>query len=413
MVKLEKVKAKISLYKVEIDQKLYVVKNLQTGEFFLFNERSLFLWNLMDGSREVKDIVQDYENRFGQLDLQEFNRFLGLLKEKKLVIASDDIPVIKKSKLSRRLLLIRLPLLKNTAKIVSPINKYVWGSPKRITIFEAILLLFSVSGLFIVVSNYDKIFVKPQVQYYTNSPILNLVLFLAFLIPMSWVHEMSHALLSVHYGVQPGEIGLMFFNFLPSFYVDISDSWFCSKKARIFITLAGPISSLFIGFLVAILWYFFSPHECLLTTFIYFCILSFILNLNPLLPFDGYYILMDLLEVTDLRSEFRTMLLGHGPFKMNIKRIMAYASISCIWSVYVLSLMIHWITRIYTEGIFIMRGLIEGWIIGSYLNLSRLVALLYIAMTSCLLLISSLHNLYMMYVNPLLVKLFKCVSRKA
>lgn len=102
-------------------------------------------------------------------------------------------------------------------------------------------------------------------------------------------------------------MGLMFLVFTPCLYCNVSDSWMLPNKwHRVFIGAAGMYVELILASIATWLWWFSEPGMfnflCLSVMFI--CSVSTVMfNGNPLLRFDGYYILMDILEIPNLRQK--------------------------------------------------------------------------------------------------------------
>ena len=88
--------------------------------------------------------------------------------------------------------------------------------------------------------------------------------------------------------------------------------WLAGRKERVTVSLAGPYADLVTGGLAAIV-AFFVPNAVLSAALWQFALVSYIgvlANLNPLMEFDGYYILSDLLDRPNLRPRALAWL-GH------------------------------------------------------------------------------------------------------
>jgi putative peptide zinc metalloprotease protein len=123
------------------------------------------------------------------------------------------------------------------------------------------------------------------------------------------VHECSHALVCKMYGGRVSEAGLMILWGAPVPYVDATSSWgFGSKWQKIHTAAAGLYSETLIAAMSALLWSYIGPGSisCLCLHIVLIAGLnSFLFNANPLMRFDGYYILMDLLEMPNLAASSR------------------------------------------------------------------------------------------------------------
>jgi putative peptide zinc metalloprotease protein len=117
------------------------------------------------------------------------------------------------------------------------------------------------------------------------------------------VHEAGHAFTTKHFGREVPRVGIGWYWFGPVAYVDTSDMWLEGRWPRIAVSLAGPYTNLVIGSLASIAAWFV-PNAVLSAVLWEFALLSYLgvlLNLNPLMEFDGYYVLSDFLEKPNLR----------------------------------------------------------------------------------------------------------------
>ncbi len=118
------------------------------------------------------------------------------------------------------------------------------------------------------------------------------------------VHEAAHGLACKAWGGTVREIGVMFILFTPVPYVDATSSYrFPSKWARAAVAAAGILAELAIGAGAVYVWLGAEPG---LPTAVAFNVIviagvsTLLVNGNPLMRYDGYYILCDLLEAPNL-----------------------------------------------------------------------------------------------------------------
>ena len=98
---------------------------------------------------------------------------------------------------------------------------------------------------------------------------------------------------------------------MPTLYCDVSDAWrLPSKWQRILISAAGIFVELVLAAIATWLWWFSEPGllNTLCLRVMFLCSVStLVFNANPLLRYDGYYILSDLLNVPNLWQESRNL----------------------------------------------------------------------------------------------------------
>jgi putative peptide zinc metalloprotease protein len=136
---------------------------------------------------------------------------------------------------------------------------------------------------------------------------LTLAVLLPLLVPMRWasviVHEAGHAFATKRFGRSVGAVGVGWYWFGPIAFVDTSDMWLAPRWPRIAVSLAGPYANALLGGLAALAAWF-APSVIAAAALWQFALASYlmvVINLNPLLEYDGYYVLADLLDCPDLR----------------------------------------------------------------------------------------------------------------
>ncbi len=115
-------------------------------------------------------------------------------------------------------------------------------------------------------------------------------------------HEFGHGLSCKKFGGECHEMGFMMLVFTPCLYCNVSDSWMLPNKwQRVFIGAAGMYVELILASIATFLWWFSeddSMFKFLCLSVMFICSVSTVVfNGNPLLRFDGYYIIMDILEI--------------------------------------------------------------------------------------------------------------------
>ena len=141
------------------------------------------------------------------------------------------------------------------------------------------------------------------------------------------LHELAHAYTCKYYRVRVPAMGVALMMMWPLLYTDTSEAWkLTSRRARLAIGGAGVVAELILAGMAALLWSLapdggFKSAMYILAAVTWVSTLA--INLNPFMRFDGYYLLMDLLDVPNLsersfaiaRWRLRKMVLGvQAPF---------------------------------------------------------------------------------------------------
>jgi putative peptide zinc metalloprotease protein len=138
------------------------------------------------------------------------------------------------------------------------------------------------------------------------------VLYLTGLVVIA-IHELGHAYTCKYFGGKVHEMGAMLIYFEPAFFCNVNDAWtFPELRARLWVTAAGSWIQMVVASLAAIVWWAAAPgtllSEVALAAVVIGGFTTVLMNVNPLIPLDGYYALSDWLEVPNLRQRAFTHL---------------------------------------------------------------------------------------------------------
>lgn len=121
------------------------------------------------------------------------------------------------------------------------------------------------------------------------------------------LHELGHGVTCHHFGGRSTEMGVMWLAFIPCMYCNVTDAWtFREKSARVAVSAAGIVVDLLVASLCLLAWRYTVPgpwHALFLLLAVLGSLNSLLLNGNPLMRYDGYYIAADLLGKANMRAE--------------------------------------------------------------------------------------------------------------
>lgn len=181
------------------------------------------------------------------------------------------------------------------------LNKTIGVVGKLISPLGALIWLFFVGwGLKVAFENWTAL--HDQSDSVLNPQ--NLPLLYLGLVIVKTLHEFGHAYFTKKFGGEVHVMGVLFMIFTPTPYMDATSSWgFRSRTQRILVGAAGMIVEVFVGVIALLIWANTGPGvlKNLCYNMIFVATVSTVLfNLVPLLRFDGYYILSDLLDIPNL-----------------------------------------------------------------------------------------------------------------
>jgi putative peptide zinc metalloprotease protein len=132
----------------------------------------------------------------------------------------------------------------------------------------------------------------------------NIVLMLLIYPVLKGLHELGHGWAAKRWGGEVHEIGVMLLVLFPVPYVDASDAAGpASKWQRAVVGAAGMMVELLIAAVAVAVWVTVEPGLVRAVAFSVMLIAgvsTLLFNGNPLLRYDGYYVLADLLEIPNL-----------------------------------------------------------------------------------------------------------------
>jgi putative peptide zinc metalloprotease protein len=300
----------------------WVVKDPVGLQYFRFQEEEFAILQMLDGTISMDEIKERFEDEFPpqKITLDELQQFLGMLHRSGLVVA--DVTGQGRQLRLRRDKRKRQEWLQTLGNILC--IRFKGFDPERVLNFLypyfrwffsvpalAFCLLLALSALMLVLAEFDVFRSKlPEFKDFFN---IHNAFLLALTLGVTKVfHEFGHGLACKHFGGECHEIGIMILVLTPCLYCNVSDSWMLPNKwHRAIIGAAGIYVELMIASICTFLWWFSVPgllnSLCLNAMFI--CSVSTVLfNGNPLLRYDGYYILSDLTEIPNLRQKATTIL---------------------------------------------------------------------------------------------------------
>lgn len=301
----------------------YVVKDPISLQYFRLTAEDYFLATLFDGKRTVGQVREIYIGRFPHLRLdyseeelkERVTRFandLALLQflnvqGSRLKVRYDAIKQHKKHKLSfyklvNNVFFIRFSIF-DPDKLFARMARPLWWIWTKTTLWVSIAIILAATV--VVFKNYSATDAMMS-QFFKMD---NWLLIWATTILIKSIHELGHGLTCKHFGGEVHEVGVMMLVFTPYFFVNVSDSWVLTdRNKRILISAAGIYVELILASFAVFLWAIVQPgpaQQILWNIIVIASISTIFFNANPLMRFDGYYIMTDWIEVPNLQNKSR------------------------------------------------------------------------------------------------------------
>lgn len=191
----------------------------------------------------------------------------------------------------------RLPL-GNPDRVLGRLTELFGGLFSPVATFVGVVLM--VLGVYRISSQWDQFSASAEGVFEST----NWLWLTACWIVLKVLHELAHGITCKRYGGTVRETSILFVLFVPMAYVDVTSSWrFRSRWQRIHVAAAGMYCELVIAGIAALVWNTTSGdwlnHLCF-NAIVMASITTLLFNLNPLMKFDGYYILSDALNMPNL-----------------------------------------------------------------------------------------------------------------
>ncbi len=290
----------------------YVLQDQSSGRFHRFSPHANLVIGLMDGKRTLREIWESACSRLGD-DAPTQDDVIGILSSlhRADVLQTDKRPDMqelherhvknRRMKLKQYIqnpLSLRFPLFDPTRvlDVLDPLSRWLFGRAGAVLWLCCALLAGVLAGAHWgeLTNNFSE-----QLLAVENLFLIALVFPVAKL-----VHEFGHAMAIRAKGGEVHEMGVMLLVLMPIPYLDASASMaFREKRDRILVGAAGMASELLLAMLALLVWVSVEPGTVRVLAYNVMLIAgvsTLVFNINPLLRFDGYYMLADLLEIPNL-----------------------------------------------------------------------------------------------------------------
>jgi putative peptide zinc metalloprotease protein len=290
----------------------YVVQDQTGGRFHRLSPGAYALVTEMDGKQTVQSLWQR-ANTSGTGDACTQSEVVDLLVQLHgadllQVDTNPDSAALferykkKRSQTLRQWLMnpmsLKLPLLDPDAFLSRWAPSLAWCFDKR---GGLLWLLTVLPALVLAGQHWGELTNNLSDQVLSSSNLMVMACVFPF---VKLLHELGHGFAAKHWGGAVHEMGVMFLVFAPLPYVEASSSAaFPSKYRRAAVAAAGMLVELFVAALALYVWLLSEPGVVRAVAFNVMLIAgisTLVVNGNPLLRYDGYYILADLIEMPNL-----------------------------------------------------------------------------------------------------------------
>ena len=302
-------------YALGHDQQL-VVKDPLRLQYFLFRPFEKALLRLLKHPLSVFELKQAADQQLApqQVGLGEIKKFLRRLLNDNLLVADrtgDATRLLMQNHRERQMESWQrlLGVLAIRFRGVNPQGMLDLFSPMVSWLFHPLFIVLTAMGfigaLVAVGLNFSRIFETDFLAQNLTNPRTAVAIVLA-LGAVKILHELGHAFACRSIGRDCHELGVMLLAFVPCLYCNVSDAWMEPNRwKRMLVSSAGIYVEMLIATLCVPLWLLShdGPMQAFWFSMITICSVNTLLvNGNPLLRYDGYYVLSDLVQIPTLYS---------------------------------------------------------------------------------------------------------------
>jgi putative peptide zinc metalloprotease protein len=380
-------------------QPWYILENPANDQYSRISEEGYRFIGLLNGRRTVSDVWRICNEQLGDRapTQGEAIQLLGQLHAANLLyveLAPDSEALFTRyrKRVTREvqsylmnLLFLRIPLLDPDRFLDHWVG--IFG---RVFSWVGLVLWLALvgTGLYFVIGDSADLISQ-------SSDVLNpenlVFLYLCFTV-IKIIHEFSHAFACKRFGRLNGnggevhKMGVMFLVLFPLPYVDASSAWtFRNKWHRAIVGMAGVMAELALASIAAMVWAYTStgtPHIIAYNVIFVASVSTVLFNGNPLLRFDAYYVLTDLIEIPNLVQRCRQYYSYLGKrYLWGLKRVwnpaytvgerfwfVGYGGISAVYRLYISIRILLFLNSRLPEALFIVVPIlalsgIVGWLL--------------------------------------------------
>jgi putative peptide zinc metalloprotease protein len=295
----------------------HVVKDPVSLRYYRLKDNEYYLLRFLDGQRTLEDAQKEYEIRYrpDRLKLEDVEAFAQQLI--KAGLAQNESPAAGKHLYEQRtkrrrmewmqtltnILYIKLPIFDPDRLLRRMLRWLGWIFSLW---FFALSIGLMLSAAMLVATHFETFRSKlpDQNLFFRFQTVMYLWIALG---AVKVIHEFGHGLSCKVFGGEVHEMGALLLCLSPALYCNVSDAWTLPNKwHRIIISAAGIYVELVISAIATFVWWNTGTHPFInnlaLSLMVVCSVSTVVFNANPLMRYDGYYVLADWLEIPNLRE---------------------------------------------------------------------------------------------------------------
>jgi putative peptide zinc metalloprotease protein len=285
-----------------------LLQDFQSGKVFRFGPTEALAVRLMDGRRTLYDIYLQHVEEVGPISPHRLGVLYEALESAGMLASPADQAGQAKTRPWLQRLTNPTYSIPHADAVVETVHG--WVKPLVSPLGTMLLLAVGFSGAIPLWQGYARLGQEglPSLEDLLLLHPLSLLAIYALQMAMVACHELAHGVTCKHFGGRVPRMGMMLYLATFIFFCDTTSAWnFPSKTQRLLVSLAGPLVTF--ALLGACLWatgHFLGTRSFWEPVFLLSSLLFFfglVMNFNPFIRMDAYYMLMDLTGISNLREK--------------------------------------------------------------------------------------------------------------
>ena len=310
----------------ELGEWLTLVKMPGADNYVRLTREQWIMVQLFDGTRSYEEVAELLPERAGvAYSVDDIKEFMSAIDDSAQLLYKT--PLEKNITLKQKLGASRFKRKRFSFKDVTEITLYRWPhADDYITTLHPYLRFFYTKTCTAITLVCFAIMVwmwadklgtiwRDSFEFYnfTAKGFTDLVEFWVLFGAMAFFHETAHGMTCKHFGGGVEKIEFILMYFSPAFICDVTQIWIVGERiARIYTIIAGLWFDLILCFFATVIWWTTAPgmaiHDFAYKIMMVTGLGVTLLNLNPLIKLDGYYLFSELIRDSDLHERSKSYL---------------------------------------------------------------------------------------------------------
>ncbi len=294
------------------DRSSVILKDPVAGKFYRLSEYEFRMLKAFNGHRTLEEAVEHLHERGYYYTIEDAQAIADRAARSGLILGTkygsapyqamlrDNFKKQKRQQYFSSVFFLFVPILNPDRFLERTLGFFKLVYNRWMGILFAVA---AVGGVILFVDGWPRL--EHQYSYFFNLD--NLIYLWVTIAVTKLIHEFAHAYIAKSYGLHVPQMGVAFLIFFPCLYCNTTDAWkLADRKPRIAIAAAGIAAEAVLAVIAIYVWYFTKPGIVNSLAFYLMTVAvvsTVFFNGNPLIRFDGYYVLVDIIRLPNLLTK--------------------------------------------------------------------------------------------------------------